>query len=187
MEISGLSPFNLYLQQTYGSLAASTDGDLDFAKIAALDPVEDVDVQNTNGRNTSNISAMDAFNASKAGSFMDILAQMLDASQVQGTENTSTTDAVVPEQDDEPVPIEATEGSAGSAAASDNEESDSSEVTTQIVLNPDGSRQLEITTKVGNTEMVTAIQLSKKGEVPTEFQSAKAMNAYESNFMYATA
>lgn len=187
MEISGLSPFHLYLQQTYAGTSVSTaDSDSDFAKIAAINPIEDVEQDMGNISITSGISAMDAFQASKAGNFRDILSQLVDASQEQGVGDASAVDAMIPQQETEPIPIEETEGLAGSSVASDSSESDSEEVSTQIVTNSDGSRQLEITTQTDPTKMVTSVQLTM-GEKPNEYQSAKASNAYEANFMYATA
>lgn len=78
---------------------------------------------------------------------------------------------------------------------------DESEVKTEIVTNPDGSRNLMITTKIGNTETVTNIKLAPAAEEnkllknqsygddcnkPTEFQSLHALHAYEANLMYAS-
>lgn len=92
---------------------------------------------------------------------------------------------------------------AGSSSGSDEE----TEVTTEIVTNPDGSRKLVITTKIGDTETVTNIKLAPSAEKttenngteqasglqhtsvlqrPTEFQSIHALSAYEANFMYAS-
>ncbi len=102
--------------------------------------------------------------------------------------------------------------SAGKSASDCTDEyEEESEVKTEIITNPDGSRKLVITTKIGNTVTVTNIKLAPAAEEnkllknkssgdeeskaeqqtsafqgSTEFQNMNALHAYEANFIYAS-
>lgn len=107
--------------------------------------------------------------------------------------------------------ISAAESASGESALGGSGSDEESEATTEIVTNPDGSRKLVITTKIGDTETVINIKLAPAAEEnkllknqrfgdeqtlglqqatafqrPTGFQSMHALNAYEANFMYAS-
>lgn len=83
---------------------------------------------------------------------------------------------------------------AATEATEETEEAEEeSEVTSQVVVNADGSRHLVITTQIGDMEVMTKVSLSPskpdekfQEEIkPVDFKMLNAASSYESTFMYA--